>query len=197
VDGLAPETDEPFTADLHRYLRAGRRALLWKLEGLRDYDVRRPLVPTGNNLLGLVKHLACVEAGYFGVAFGRPFPETLPWDDDDPNADMFATADETRDDVLTFYDRACTHADATIQGVALTTVGTVPWWPPEADELTLHRALIHVAAETHRHLGHADILRELVDGAVGHGPERDVLWLPDDDWQSHHRRVQEIAERFQ
>ena len=66
-------------ADLHRYLQVARDALLWKLDGLSEYDVRRPLVPTGTNLLGLVKHVASVEAGYLGDTFGRPFPEPLPW----------------------------------------------------------------------------------------------------------------------
>ena len=80
--------------DLHRYLRTGREALLWKLDGLSEYDIRRPLVPSGTNLLGLIKHVASVEAGYFGDTFGRPFGEPLPWLDDDaePNADMWATS---------------------------------------------------------------------------------------------------------
>ena len=56
-------------AELSRYLQAAREALVWKLEGLSEYDVRRPMVPTGTNLLGLVKHLANVEAGYFGATF--------------------------------------------------------------------------------------------------------------------------------
>ena len=94
--------DDP-KADLHDYLRNARQAVLWKLEGLSEYDVRRPRVPTGTNLLGLVKHLATVEWGHFGAAFGRPFEERLPWVDDDnaePNADMWATADESREYVV-------------------------------------------------------------------------------------------------
>ena len=66
-------------ADLHRYLQTARDALLWKLDGLSEYDVRRPMVPTGTNLLGIVKHVASVEAGYFGETFDRPFPERFPW----------------------------------------------------------------------------------------------------------------------
>jgi hypothetical protein len=65
-------TDTDAKADLQRYLQVAREALLWKLEGLSEYDVRGPLTPTGTNLLGLVKHLAYVEMGYFGVTFGRP-----------------------------------------------------------------------------------------------------------------------------
>src|SRR3954447_21230257 len=94
-------------ADLALYLQRGREALLWKLDGVSEYDVRRPLVPTGTNLLGLVKHVASVEAGYLGEVFGRPFPEPLPWLDSDaePNADMWATAEESRQHVIDLYRR--------------------------------------------------------------------------------------------
>jgi hypothetical protein len=86
-------------SDLSRYLQVARDALLWKLDGLSEYHSRRPLTPIGTNLLGLVKHVTSVEAGYFGECFGRPFEEPLPWyaDDAEPNADMWATADESRD----------------------------------------------------------------------------------------------------
>ena len=83
--------------DLLGYLQRGREAVVWKLEGASELDVRRPLTPTGTNLLGLVKHLASVDAGYLGEVFGRPFPEPMPWtEDDDVNADMWATPDESR-----------------------------------------------------------------------------------------------------
>ena len=75
-------------ADLHRYLQRGREAVLWKLDGLSEYDIRRPMVPTGTNLLGLVKHLASVELGYFGEVFGRPSGEPLPWFDCDTPGDL-------------------------------------------------------------------------------------------------------------
>jgi hypothetical protein len=77
-------------ADLRRYLQDAREALLWKLDGLSEYDIRRPLVPTGTNLLGLVKHVTGVEMGYFGGTFGRPSAEPMPWDESDPMSDMFA-----------------------------------------------------------------------------------------------------------
>ena len=103
---------------LHRYLQFARDALLWKLDGLSEYDVRRPMTPTGTNLLGLVKHVASVEFGYFGATFGRPSAEPLPWyaDDAEPNADMWATADETREQIIGLYHRAWAHSDATIDG---------------------------------------------------------------------------------
>jgi hypothetical protein len=75
-------------ADLHHYLQQARDALLWKLDGLSEYDIRRPLVPTATNLLGLVKHLTGVEFVYFGTTFGRPSADELPWSGDDPMSDM-------------------------------------------------------------------------------------------------------------
>src|SRR4051794_11506648 len=157
-------------ADLHDYLRNARKAVLWKLDGLGKSNARRPLVPPGTNLLGLVKHLATVEWGHFGAAFGRPFEERLPWVDDEsaePNTDMWATAAESRGYVVGLYRRICAHSDAVIVDLPLDAVGHVPWWPPDYSEVTLHHILVHTVAEAHRHAGHADIVRELVDGSVG------------------------------
>jgi uncharacterized damage-inducible protein DinB len=181
--------------DLHRYLQTARKALVWKLDGLSDYDVRRPLVPTGTNLLGLVKHVASVESGYLGETFGRPFCEPLPWfaDDAEPNADMWATADESRDDIVAFYHRVWEHADATIEALPLEAVGHVPWWG-EHGEVTLLTILVHMIAETNRHAGHADIVRELVDGAAGvradndNLPPVDAAW-----WESYRDRLERVA----
>jgi uncharacterized damage-inducible protein DinB len=176
-------------ATLHRYLRAAREAVLWKLDGLSEYDARRPLTPTGTNLLGLVKHLASVELGYFGATFGRPSDEPMPWfaEDAEPNADMWAAADETRDQILGLYYRAWAHADATINSLPLDATGLVPWWPPGKNEVTLHRILVHVIAETDRHAGHADIVRELIDGSAGLGKDNDNLPPGDAQWWADYR----------
>lgn len=183
---------------LHRYLVTGRDALLWKLDGLSEYDQRRPVVSSGTNLLGLVKHVASVTLGYFGDTFGRPHGEALPWfaDEADPNADMWAAADERRDDLLDLYVRAWAHADATIDALALDDVGHVPWWPEERAEVTLHTVMVHMLAEVHRHAGHADLVRELIDGSVGYRVDADNLWTPADGWDEHRRRLQTSAERF-
>lgn len=183
-------------ADLHRYLQAGRDALLWKLDGLSEYDVRRPLVPTGTNLLGLVKHVASVEIGYFGETFGRPSSEPLPWfaDDAEDNADMWATPDESREDIIGLYHRAWAHSDATIEAFPLDAIGNVPHWPADRREVTLHRILVHMIAETHRHAGHADLVRELIDGTVGlrkdndNMPPADVAW-----WEQFRDRLETAA----
>jgi len=189
-------TDDAQKTVLLRYLQEGRDALLWKLDGLSEYDVRRPLVPTGTNLLGLVKHVASTEAGYLGDVFGRPFPEPLPWLDDDaePNADMWATADESRQDIVELYRRVWASSDATVAALGLDAPGVVPWWRAETRDVTLQQILVHMIAETHRHAGHADIVRELVDGAAGlradnsNLPEAEQEW-----WDGYRDRLETVA----
>lgn len=183
-------------AILHRYLQSGRDAVLWKLEGLSSYDVRRPLVPTGTNLLGLVKHLAGVEIGYFGETFGRPFAEDLPWmaEDAEPNADMWATVAESEESIIDLYRRVWAHSDATIDELPLGAAGTVAWWADDRSRVSLQQVMVHVIADTQRHAGHADILRELIDGAVGlrrdndNMPPADAGW-----WQSYRDRLEQTA----
>lgn len=183
---------------LHRYLVIGRDSLVWKLEGLSEYDQRRPLLATGTNLLGLVKHVASVALGYFGDTFGRPHGETLPWFEDgaEPNADFWVGEDETPEQILGLYERAWAHADATIEELPVDAVGRVPWWPDERAEVTLHTVLVHMATEVHRHAGHADAVRELIDGTVGLRRGGDNLWVPDEGWGPHRRRLETIARRF-
>ncbi|HEY3873402.1 MAG TPA: DinB family protein [Actinocrinis sp.] len=183
---------------LHRYLKAGRQGLLSKLDGLGEYDARRPLTRTGTNLLGLVKHLAGVESEYFGAVFGRPFGEQLPWPAEgaEANADMWATADESREQITGLYRRAAAHSDATIEALDLDATGRVPWWPEERNPVTLHQVLIHMIAETDHHAGHADIVRELVDGTAGLRGENNGLPPGDEDWwQSYRDRVEQAAQQ--
>ncbi|MFC9913609.1 DinB family protein [Streptomyces sp. NPDC127197] len=184
-------------ADLHFYLQSARDALLWKLEGLSEYDIRRPRTPTGTNLLGLVKHVATMELGYLGDTFGRPSGEPLPWLEDaaESNADMWVTADESREDIVGLYRRAWTHADATIDALPLDTVGKVPWWPADRNEMTLHHAVVRVIADTHRHAGQADIVRELTDGAVGMNKGNDSMPPGDAAWWESYRDQLERAAR--
>lgn len=185
-------------ADLHGYLRSARETMVWKLDGLSEYDVRRPLVPTGTNLLGLIKHLAYVEFGYFGDTFGRPHGEAVPDFEVDPTADLWATAEESREEILDLYRRACAHADATIEVLDLDAIGHVPHWPEERREVTLHRILVHVLAETNRHGGHADIIRELIDGSVGYRRGNSNIFSADgESWQEHREKLEQIARSHQ
>jgi len=185
-------------ADLLDYLQGARSVMLWKLDGLSESDARRPLTPTGTNLLGLIKHVASVEIGYFGDTFGRPFGEPLPWWEDgaELNADMWATADESRDQIVALYRRAWAHSDATVDALELDATGRVPWWPAERAEVTLHRILVHVIAETNRHGGHADIVRELIDGAVGLRDGNDNMAPGDQAWWANYRsRLELVAQQ--
>jgi hypothetical protein len=182
--------------ELHRDLQEAREALVWKLDGLSEYDVRRPMVPSGTNLLGLIKHVATMEVGYFADTFGRPFDEALPWftADTEPNADMWATAEESRDQIVGLYRRTWTHSDATINTLALDAIGHVSWWPPERNEVTLLRVLVYMIAETNRHAGHADIIRELIDGAAGWRVKDDGLPGVDAAWWENYRgRLEQVA----
>jgi hypothetical protein len=179
-----------------RYLTAQRDAVLWKVDGLSERDLRMPRTPTGTNLLGLVKHLAGCEAEYFGGCLGRPWPEPFAfWDDEaEPNADMWATQDESPEQVLDTYRRVVAFADETIEPLALDAPAHVPWWrTPDTD---LHTLLVHMAVETARHLGHLDILREQVDG--GRGLRDGLSNLPDVDeawWDDYVARLRAVAER--
>lgn len=179
------------------YLQSARDAVVWKVDGLSEYDARRPLTPTGTNLLGLVKHLASVELGYLGDTFGRPSGIALPWHDEgaDPNADLCLTPDESREWVLGLYRTAWAHAAGTIAALDLDTEGRVPWWPPGRDRVTLHQVLVHLVAETSRHAGHADIVRESIDGATGRRPQ-DPNLEEGYDWPARHARVEAAARHF-
>jgi uncharacterized damage-inducible protein DinB len=179
---------------LHYELRSAREAVLAKLDGLSEYDVRRPLTGTGTNLLGLVKHLSMCESKYFGEVFGRPLPERMPWWDEDAedNADMWATASESRSEVIERYRRVCGHSDTTIDLLDLDSPGHVPWWP--RPNVRLINVIAHVVAETNRHAGHADILREQLDGVTGDRdagpPQHDADW-----WRKHVATVETAAQK--
>ena len=147
---------------LHFSLNRHRAAVLWKVEGLPDDQLRRPMTPSGTSLLGLVKHLAGVEFGWFCATFGRE-SESIPVDENDPEADMHARPDETTAEILEFYGRASAAADRTIDELDLDDTGTA--WSGET--VSLRWVLVHMIEETARHAGHMDILREVIDGATG------------------------------
>lgn len=175
---------ETLKDDLARYLDVLNDALLWKLEGLDEYDLRRPMTPTGTNLLGLVKHVAGVEADYLGRVFDRPFPETYPWmaEDAEDNADMWATAEESAEWITDLFARVRAHCSATIAALDLDAEGYVPWWGEHSRRVTLGRILVHLTTEVARHAGHADIVREQIDGAAGLRVEATNLPPVDGEW---------------
>lgn len=192
--------EDPSKTVLHRYLRDARDDLLWKLDGVGERDARLPRTPTGTSLLGLVKHCLNVEAGYFGPTFGREFApagEIVPLAAyaDDPQADWYATGEETKDGLIDLYRRVAAFADETIESLPLDAPGTVPWWSPGRQDVTLQRIVVHVTYDLARHAGHADILRETHDGALGW--RRDNTNIPSDyDWPTYTAKLTAIADRF-
>ncbi|MFJ4710901.1 DinB family protein [Streptomyces sp. NPDC088785] len=149
---------------LHAALDRHRDGVVWKLQGLDEERARQPLTPSGTNLLGLVKHLATVEYGWFCDTFGRA-SEPL-WFDPYRGEDIVAAADETIDGLLAFYARARAAADLAVAAIPLEDTGTA--W--DGRTVSMRWVLVHMVEETARHLGHMDILRELTDGATGFLP---------------------------
>ncbi|WP_420117374.1 DinB family protein [Micromonospora sp.] len=193
------ERDDPKAA-LRHYLQATRDDLVWKLEGLDEREARLPRTATGNNLLGLLKHCLNVEAGYFGPTFGRQFPspdELLPLAayDEDPQADWYARADETKDGLIDLYRRVAEFADQTIAELPLDAPGRVPWWRPGHQDVTLHQIIIHVTCDLARHAGHADILREQHDATVGWRRENPQV-IDDQEWPAYVAKLTALADRF-
>ncbi|MEU6014643.1 DinB family protein [Streptomyces sp. NPDC047515] len=139
-------------------------AVLWKLDGFHDEQLRRPMTPTGTKLLGLVKHLATVEYGWFCTTFGR---ETEKLWFDAYTEDMTVAPDETTADILAFYARARTAADRAIDEIPLDAIGTA--W--DGRKVSMRWVLIHMLEDVVRHAGHMDIVRELIDGATGTHPQ--------------------------
>jgi hypothetical protein len=160
-----PVTDDLAKDYLHGQLRSTRQALVWKLDGLSEYEVRRPLTATGTNLLGLVKHLATLEAWYFGEVFDRPVPGAAgamagrgrQRPVGDPGRDP-----RTDHRLLSARLAACGRDD---QRAFLDAPGHVPWW--SRPTIKLFTVMVHLLQETTRHAGHADILREQLDGRTG------------------------------
>lgn len=177
---------------LHARLTLSRDELVWKLEGVGDADVRRPMTDSATNLIGLVKHLTLLEGYYFCDAFGRPRP-TLAWESDEDAklgfpSDFYAKPDELVGDLIADYHAACAAADLTIEELDLDTEG----WHPAGIRVSLRWMLINVIIDTARHTGHADIIREQLDGATGtHRPIQGLKQPPKDAelWRTYYARV--------
>jgi uncharacterized damage-inducible protein DinB len=143
-----------------------RDVALWKLRGLDDEQLRRPVAPSGTNLLGLLKHLGNVEYSWFCETFGRE-TEPLHYDESDPDADLRVEPHESTADILAFYGRARAAANAAIDELPLEHLGTA-WF---GEQVTMRWVLVHMLEEVARHAGHMDIARELIDGTTGDHPD--------------------------
>jgi len=181
--------------ELQSYLQATRALMLAKLEGLSEYDRRRPLVPSGTNLLGLVKHLTGIEYVYLGTSVGRPPAKPLPWDEDGSvweGADMWALPTESTEYITGLYRDACAHSDRSIAELDLDAAAEVPHWPEDGRRTTFGALLVRVVDETAHHAGHADIVRELIDGQGG----ADADALDEAGWTEFYAKIQRAAETF-
>jgi uncharacterized damage-inducible protein DinB len=181
---------------LLHYLQRERDHLVGTLDGLSEYDVRRPMTPTGTSLLGIVKHVASVELGYFCDCAGRPHGIELSWDNEEAferGADMYATADESREMLLDLYRRSWALGDANVRELGLEAPASVPWWREDQRETTVGRLVVHMLDETAHHAGHADIVREMIDGRAGrdHDDFGDAA-----KWSAFVERIQEAADTF-
>jgi hypothetical protein len=184
------------SGDLLGYLKAARDSVLRGLDGLSEYDARRPLTPSGSNILGLVKHLAGIEASYLGDCVGRPWSVQLPWVLDGSiwdGADMWVATDESRDYIVGLYRDAAVHSDASIAELPLDAAANVSWWPADRNPTTFGHLLVRVTAETAQHAGHIDVLREGIDGRGG--PDHDE-YGDDDHWSSYVARIQAAADPY-
>lgn len=200
MTSVSPTALPPALTELHALLVGSRATVLWKLAGMSEYDLRRPMTPTGTNLLGIVKHLTGVEWLYLGVVLDRA-PADLPgWmtEDAPARADLVVTPEESTELIVADYRRAGADGDRVLASLPADAMGFVPWFPEP--RMSLHRLVLQILVETQHHLGHLDILRELVDGRVGLGPEFDALDpsgrgdVPDAaGWVEHCRTVERYA----
>lgn len=191
---IMPST--PIRHDDRGYLQDVRRQVLHCVEGLDEYPLRHPMTSTGTNLLGVVKHLIGIEAGYLGHCLDRPFDLPLPWIDDQSgpaNRDMWATQNEPSAYILDLYQRACAHSDAVLDEIGLAAVAHVPWWPEESCVTTSGALLSRVLKDTAMHAGQLQILRELIDGQAG--ADRDDAG-DDHWWKAYVNELEAVALRF-
>ncbi len=182
--------------DLQRYLQEARDGVLASLDGLSEYGMRRPMTPSGTNLLGIVKHLTGVEFAYLGDSVGRPAPVSLPWVEDESiwdGADMWAAAGEGSEYLIGLYRTAWQHSDESISLLDLGAPARVAWWPAERQQTTFGSLLVRVVAETAQHAGHCDIVRESIDGRArsGHDEIGDKPF-----WEAYVARIQAAADGF-
>jgi hypothetical protein len=166
-------------SDLIDHLDRLNQAVLHKLEGLSEYDLRRPMTPTATNLLGVALHLTTLQAEYFGQTFDRPFPREgelyfLDDDDADPQDDLWVRPAATSAWVVGLYRATWDHAKETFASLDLDSPGQIPTSPYA--KVTLGHMLVHMVDETARHVGHMDIVRESIDGAVGrYAGDRNII----------------------
>ena len=147
---------------LRAFLDFQRATLRWKAHGVSDTDARRALLPTSRllTLAGLIRHLTAVERGWFRIVLGGESIRDLGGGDD-PKAMRVSDSDRLSD-LIAAYEVECAEADKVIASMDLDDVARMP-----GHAETLRWVMLHMIEETARHNGHADLLRESIDGATG------------------------------
>jgi uncharacterized damage-inducible protein DinB len=183
-------------AQLREYLNDAREAILWKCEGLSDAQARTPLTPTGTHVMGLLLHLAVTESEYFIACLGHEIENLVIRgivEAEDAQAGFLPPPDMTLVDAVDIYREATVAADAVLDELELDSPAVVPWWIKHR-KTTVERLLLHMIAESHRHAGHLDIVREQLDGFIGLRPSApNIADFTPDQWEEQHLRMKELA----
>jgi hypothetical protein len=160
-----PRNDDGELDTALAFLNFGRRCLLKKLDGLSEDQARRALVPSGTTMLGLISHSARGERYWLGYHLLGEYDD---WDDEKWDAGDFGMQvpdDLSVDEVVADFLDAVAASDAAITAVGDPDALTAR--PVGSERRTMRWVLAHVIGETTRHAGHADILREQIDGTTG------------------------------
>jgi uncharacterized damage-inducible protein DinB len=142
-----------------------RATILAVCDGLSEQDLRRPMVPSGTSLLGMIKHLAYVERGWFQETIAGEKVD-YPLDVDDPDADFRLAPGESPQSVFDLYRAECARSREILASVSLDAHAK---GQERIADYNVRWIVVHMIEETARHAGHADILREQIDGATGFG----------------------------
>jgi uncharacterized damage-inducible protein DinB len=145
---------------LWAFLRFARATVVAKTDGLCTEQLTRRHVGSATTLGGILSHLTCVEYDWFANRLGGS-TVLMPFGPDDPDGDWY-TGDADGTELVSRYREACAASDEVIAALDLDSTGA-----QTDSDYTLRWAMTHLVAETQRHAGHADLLRELTDGACG------------------------------
>jgi uncharacterized damage-inducible protein DinB len=184
MPGLAPPLDAEREL-LLAYLAQQRQGARNAAYGLSDEEARQAPVASSLSVGGLLKHLADMERGWIDLVVQRPHRGA---ESASAYLDNFRLEpDETLADVLARYDEVGRETEAAIAEITdldqpVPVPKGVPWFPDDVDAWSVRWVLLHLIEETARHAGHADIIREAVDGATMYGLMAAVEGWPDTDW---------------
>lgn len=164
------DPDELLTADertmLEGFLDHYRRVMVAKVRGVSEEDARKRLVDSLTTLGGLLRHMRRVEMSWFAHRLAQTPVEALPylqWVFEDQDRDFLVQPDDTVPTLIAEYEAQCERSREIAAGYSLDHVIS----HPERGPLSLRWIYVHMIEETARHAGHADILREQIDGSVG------------------------------